>query len=46
MKKLLIILLLFLFIAVTLWGIETAAAGTHHIMGDPGYHTFLSEVFS
>ena len=46
MKKLLIAILITLFLAVTLWGIETAAAETHRIMGDSAYHTFLSEVFS
>lgn len=46
MRKLFIVLLILLFLAATLWGIEAAAVGTHKILGDTGYHTFLSEVFS
>jgi len=42
MRKLLIVLLLLAFLAVTLWGIEAAASGTHEIMGDSGYHPFIS----
>ncbi len=41
MRKFLIVLLLLLFLAAALFGIEAASAGTHKIMGDPNYQTFL-----
>lgn len=46
MRKFWIVLILLLFFAVTLWGIEAASAGTHEVLGDSGYINFLSEVFS
>lgn len=46
MRKFWIVLILLLFIAATLWGIEAASAGTHEVLGDSGYNTFISEVFS
>ena len=42
MRKLLIALLLILFVLIVLWGVQTAAAGTHAVLGDTGYRPFIS----
>ncbi|MBQ8600557.1 MAG: hypothetical protein IJ407_04165 [Clostridia bacterium] len=41
MRTIAIILLLILFSALTLWGIETAASGTHEILGNIGHQPFI-----
>lgn len=41
MRTVIIILLIILFAALTLWGIETAASGTHEILGNVGHHSFI-----
>ncbi|MBQ8892829.1 MAG: hypothetical protein IJ043_00290 [Clostridia bacterium] len=45
MRKLIILLLLLLFAAAVLWGVNSAAAGTHEIMGDYGYQPFFQRLF-
>lgn len=41
MRKILITIILLLFVALVLWGIEAAAAGTHRILGDAAYRPFI-----
>ena len=45
MRTFLITILILLFSALVLWGINAAAAGTHMILGDRGYIPFIQEIF-
>ena len=44
MKKFVIILLLLIFAALTLWGIEGAAAGTHRVLGNADHQSFIGGI--
>ena len=41
MKRLLILFLLLGFAALVIWGVNTAAAGTHLLLQDAGYQPFF-----
>ncbi|MBQ7934775.1 MAG: hypothetical protein IJ333_00255 [Clostridia bacterium] len=41
MRTFLIVCLILFFSAVTLWGIEAAASGTHLILGNAGHQSFI-----
>ena len=45
MRSLLIFIIILIFTALVLWGVNAAAAETHSVMGDAGYKPFIQEIF-